>query len=237
MSSNSSRTVLVTGGTGALGTAVTERLLADGHRVVATWVVKEQAEALRDFIGSTERFLLLESDVTDPASVALTVEDAEAEFGPIEVLIHLVGAWKGDAPVHDLSLDTWDRMLDLNLRSAMLCSRAVLPSMREVGWGRLVLVSSRSAREGRAGQAAYAIAKSGVSVLAESIAEENRGLDLTANVVAPSTLDTPANRAGMPDADFSTWVPLADVAASISFLASDAAGQLRGAWLPVYGSA
>ena len=105
MISNSSRTVLVTGGTGALGTAVTERLLDDGHRVVATWVVKEQAEALRDFIGPTKRLLLLESDVTDSASVALTVEDAEAEFGPIEVLIHLVGAWKGDAPVHDLSRD------------------------------------------------------------------------------------------------------------------------------------
>jgi len=237
MSANTARTVLVTGATGALGTAVTRRLLADGHRVAATWVVKEQAKALRDSIGETERLVLVESDVTDPAAVANTVEDVEAELGPVEVLIHLVGAWKGGAPVHNFSLETWDQMLDINLRSAMLCSRAVLPSMRKGGWGRLVLVSSRTAREGRSGQAAYAVAKAGVAVLAETIAEENRGLDLTANVVAPSTLDTPANRAGMPDADFSTWVPLTDVAASISFLASDAAGQLRGAWLPVYGSA
>ena len=237
MSANTARTVLVTGATGALGTAVTRRLLADGHRVAATWVVKEQAKALRDSIGETERLVLVESDVTDPAAVANTVEDVEAELGPVEVLIHLVGAWKGGAPVHNFSLETWDQMLDINLRSAMLCSRAVLPSMRKGGWGRLVLVSSRTAREGRSGQAAYAVAKAGVAVLAETIAEENRGLDLTANVVAPSTLDTPANRAGMLDADFSTWVPLTDVAASISFLASDAAGQLRGAWLPVYGSA
>ena len=236
MSANTARTVLVTGATGALGTAVTKRLLADGHRVAATWMVKEQAEALRDSIGETERLVLVESDVTDPASVANSVEDVEAELGPVEVLIHLVGAWKGGAPVHNFSLETWDQMLDINLRSAMLCSRAVLPSMRKGGWGRLVLVSSRTAREGRSGQAAYAVAKAGVAVLAETIAEENRGLDLTANVVAPSTLDTPANRAGMPDADFGTWVPLDDVAASISFLASDAAGQLRGAWLPVYGS-
>ncbi len=237
MSSTTARTVLVTGGTGALGTAVTERLLADGHRVAATWVVKEQAEALRDSVGPTERLIFVESDATDPASVANAVEDVEAELGPVEVLIHLVGAWNGGTQFHNLSLDTWDRMLDLNLRSAMLWSRAVLPSMRAEGWGRLVLVSSRTAREDRAGQAAYAVAKAGVAVLAETIAEESRGLDLTANVIAPSTLDTPANRTGLPGADFSAWVPPADVAASISFLASDAAGQLRGAWLPVYGSA
>lgn len=236
MSSNAGRTIFVTGGTGALGAAVTMRLLDDGHRLAATWVVKEEAEALRDSIGGTERLILVETDVTDPPSIAATVEDVEAAFGPVEVLAHLVGAWRGGEPVDELSLDTWDRMLDLNLRSAVLCCRAVLPSMRERGWGRVVLVSSRTAREGRSGQVAYAVAKAGVAVLAETIAEENQGLDVTANVIAPSTLDTPANRAAMPDSDFSAWVPPADAAASISFLASDAAGQLRGAWLPVYGS-
>jgi NAD(P)-dependent dehydrogenase (short-subunit alcohol dehydrogenase family) len=237
VTSNPGRTVLVTGGTGALGTAVTRRFLDDGHRVAATWMVKEEAERLRDSIGGTERLRLVETDVLDPASLAATVEDVAAAFGPVDVLVHLVGGWKGGEPVHELSLDTWDRMLDLNLRSALLCCRAVLSSMRARGWGRVVLVASRTAREGRSGQAAYAIAKAGVAILAETIAEENRGLDVTANVIAPSTLDTPANRAAMPDSDFDAWVPPADAAASISFLASDAAGQLRGTWLPVYGSA
>jgi NAD(P)-dependent dehydrogenase (short-subunit alcohol dehydrogenase family) len=232
-----SRTVLVTGGTGALGSAVTQRLLDDGHRVAATWVVKEEAEALREAIGPTDRLMLVEADVTDPASIGGTVEDIEAELGPVDALVHLVGAWKGGESVHELSLDTWDRMLELNLRSALLCARAVLPSMRARGWGRLVLVSSRTAREDRSGQSAYAIAKAGVAVLAETIAEENRGLDVTANTVAPSTLDTPANREAMPDAEFGSWVPPEEVAATISFLCSEAAGQLRGAWLPVYGSA
>lgn len=232
-----SRTILVTGGTGALGGAVTQRLLDDGHRVAATFVVKEEAEALRESIGDTARLMLIETDVTDPGSIANTIEDVEAALGPIEGLVHLVGAWKGGAPVHDLPLDVWDRMLELNLRTAMLCCRAVLPSMRDAGWGRIVLTSSRTAREGRSGQSAYAVAKAGVAVLAEAIAEENRGLDVTANVVAPSTLDTPANRAVMPAADFSAWVPLADVAAGVSFLVSQEAGQLRGAWLPLYGSA
>lgn len=128
-------------------------------------------------------------------------------------------------------------MMDLNLRSAFLCSRAVLPGMRERDWGRVVLVSSRTAHENRSGQAAYAIAKAGVAVLAETIAEESRGTRITANVIAPSTLDTPANRRAMPDADHSAWVSPADIAASIAFLASEEAGQLRGAWLPAYGSA
>jgi NAD(P)-dependent dehydrogenase (short-subunit alcohol dehydrogenase family) len=109
--------------------------------------------------------------------------------------------------------------------------------MRARDWGRIVLVSSRTARKDRSGQAAYAIAKSGVAVLAETIAEEAVGTGVTANVVAPSTLDTPANRSAMPDADHGTWVQPADAAASIAFLASEAAGQLRGTWLPLYGSA
>lgn len=229
------RTILVTGGTGALGAAVTERLLADEHRVAVTWVVKEEAEELRASVGATEDLFLVETDVTDPASIAASLEDVHSTFGPVEALVHLVGAWKGGAPVQDTPLGVWDRMIGLNLTSAMLCCRAVLPSMRERAWGRIVLVSSRTAREDRSGQAAYAIAKAGVAVLAETIAEENRGLDLTANVIAPSTLDTPANRKAMPDADFGSWVPTEDVGATISFLVSEPAGQLRGAWLPVYG--
>lgn len=235
--SDTGRTILVTGGTGALGTAVTKRLLDDGHRVAATWVLKDQADALRDSIGRSDRLLLVEANVTDPVSIDAAIRDVEASLGPVEGLVHLVGAWKGGEPVHDLSLETWDRMFDLNLRSAFLTCRGVLSGMRDRGWGRVVLVASRTAREGRSGQAAYAIAKAGVAVLAETVAEENRELDVTANVVAPSTLDTPANRMAMPDADFRSWVPPDDVAATISFLTSQAAGQLRGAWLPVYGSA
>jgi NAD(P)-dependent dehydrogenase (short-subunit alcohol dehydrogenase family) len=233
------RTVLITGATGALGGAVTKRFLDDGYRVAATWVVKEEAEALAEQFDEKvkERLKLIETDVTDPDSIASSLEDIEAGFGPVDVLVHLVGAWKGGDEVQDHSLKTWDQMMDLNLRSAFLCSRAVLPQMRERDWGRVVFVSSRTARENRSGQAAYAIAKAGVAVLAETIAEESRGSAITANVVAPSTIDTPATRGSMPDADHSAWVSPSDVAASIAFLASEEAGQLRGAWLPVYGSA
>jgi NAD(P)-dependent dehydrogenase (short-subunit alcohol dehydrogenase family) len=237
-SDHTARTILVTGATGALGSAVTQRFLDDGHRVAATWVTKEEAEELAARVGERDgRLFLVETDVTDPASIAFSLEDIHAALGPIDVLVHLVGAWAGGEKVHEQSLEVWDRMMDLNLRSAFLVSRAVLPGMSERDWGRIVLVSSRTAREGRAGQGAYAIAKAGVAVLAEVIAEETVGTGVTANVIAPSTLDTPANRRAMPDADHDSWVQPADAAASIAFLASEEAGQLRGSWLAAYGSA
>ncbi len=233
-----SRTALITGGTGALGTAVTRRFLDDGFRVAVTWVVKEESEALFDELDDdASRVTSVECDVTEPDAVTRVFEDVIEDLGSIDVLVHLVGAWKGNEKVHEHSLESWDRMFDLNLRSAFLCSRAVLPKMLQRDWGRIVLVSSRTAHSDRAGQAGYAIAKAGVGVLAETIAEETRGTGVTANVVAPSTLDTERNRTAMPDADHSSWVPPSEVAASIAFLASDPAGQLRGAWLPVYGSA
>lgn len=232
------RTVLITGGGGALGTEVTRRFLADGHRVATTWLSPGEPQALALRLGELAAPLeALRADVTDPDSIAAAVEEVEGRLGPVEVLVHIVGAWRGGETVAFHSLETWERMLAVNLRSAFLSSRAVLPKMLEKDWGRIVLVSSRTAREGRHGQAAYAVAKAGVAVLAETIAEETRGTGVTANVIAPSTLDTPANRSAMPTADWRTWVAPKDVAAMAAFLASEEGGQLRGAWLPAYGSA
>lgn len=229
------RTYLITGGTGALGSAVTRRFLGSDHNVAVTWLLDRERDRLQAELGRSENLRLVKADVIDPSSVDTAVAEVTEAFGTIDCLIHLVGGWSGGEPVHEHSLETWNKMIDLNLTSAFLCARAVLPGMRNEGWGRIVLVSARTARRNRAGQAGYAVAKAGVSVLAETIAEENRDIEVTANVVAPSTLDTPANRASMPDADHSAWVPLDQVAAAIEFLTSDAAGQLRGAWLPVFG--
>jgi NAD(P)-dependent dehydrogenase (short-subunit alcohol dehydrogenase family) len=230
------RTTLITGGTGALGSVVTRRFLADGHRVAATWAHERGRDSLLEQLGSWQP-LLVKADVTDPRSVESLVREVEERLGSIEVLIHLVGGYEGGELLHQSSVEGWDRMLELNLKSAFLCCRAALGSMLAAGWGRIVLVSSRAARSGRSKQAAYAVAKAGVSVLAEAIAEETRGTAVTANVVSPSIIDTPANRAAIPRADAASWVPAADIAAAIAFLASEEAGQLRGAWLPVFGSA
>ncbi len=214
------------------------RFLTDGYRVASTWVVDRERDALLDSVDADPQALaLVHADVTDPDSVAAALQQVEQQVGHPDALVHLVGAWRGGVKVQEHDLDTWQRMMDLNLKSAFVCARALLPHMYEKDWGRIVLVSSRTAHSGRSGQSAYAVAKAWVAVLAETIAEEGRGTGVTANVVAPSTMDTAANRKAMPDADHSAWVTPDDVASSIAFLASEPAGELRGAWLPVYGSA
>jgi NAD(P)-dependent dehydrogenase (short-subunit alcohol dehydrogenase family) len=235
--SSKPRRILLTGGTGALGHAVSERLLQAGHKVATTWQLDHEREHLLSALGHPDELLLVPADVTDPASVDATVEEVAARLGGIDALIHLVGSWRGGEEVHEHSLETWTRMIEINLTSGFLCCRAALPWMRKNGWGRIVLVSARTARFDRAGQAAYSIAKAGVGLLAEVISEENRSYGVTANAIAPSILDTPANRSMMPEADHSTWIPPRDVAASIEFLCSDEAGYLRGAWLPLTGAA
>ena len=228
--------VLVTGGTGALGKLVTRRLLDVGHRVAVTWRVEQEAIELASVTGHHDDLAFIRADVTDPDSVAAATKEATTRFGSVDALVHLVGAWAGGSPTHEVSPETWDRMIRINLTSAFLCCRAVLPGMIERDRGRIVVVSARGARTDRAGQAAYAVAKAGVGVLAETIAVETRGRNVTANVVAPSTIDTPANRAGMPHSDFTRWVTPDEVAASVEFLVGEGAGALRGAWLPVYGN-
>jgi NAD(P)-dependent dehydrogenase (short-subunit alcohol dehydrogenase family) len=229
------RSVLITGATGTLGTAVTRRFLELGHDVAAASSGRSGHAPERSHDESTAGAHLLQADVTEPDSVSTLVAEAVDALGTIDVLVHLVGGWVGGKPIQDHSPAEWDRVLDLNLRSAFLCSRAVIPHMRKQGWGRIVLVSARAAKQDREGQGAYAVAKSGVAILAEAIAEENRDKNVTANVVAPAALDTPANRAAGPSSDHSDLVRPDVVAEMIAFLASEEAGLLRGAWLPAFG--
>jgi NAD(P)-dependent dehydrogenase (short-subunit alcohol dehydrogenase family) len=226
---------LITGATGALGTVVTRRFLDLGHDVVAVSSGHSGPAPEQSGDESAARLHLLEADVTKQDSVSTLVTGALDALGTIDVLVHLVGGWAGGKPIQDHSPDEWDRVLSLNLRSAFLCCSAVLPHMRDQGWGRIVLVSARAARQDRVGQGVYAVAKSGVSILAEAIADENRDKDVTANVVAPAALDTPANRAAMSTSDHTELVPPTVVAETIAFLASEEAGLLRGAWLPAFG--
>ena len=227
--------VFITGGTGVLGTAVTRAFLGRGDHVAATWIVEHEAERLEREVGATENLTTVQANVLDPDSLQAAVGAVRERIGGVDALVHLVGAWSGGKSVHEHDLDTWRRMLDLNLTSAFLACRAVLPHMLDRNAGRIVLVSSRTAIRDRSGQVAYAVAKAGLSVLAETISEETRGTDVTANVVAPSTLDTSANRSSMPGADHSRWVTPEDLAATITFLASEGATPLRGAWLPAFG--
>jgi NAD(P)-dependent dehydrogenase (short-subunit alcohol dehydrogenase family) len=226
------RGVIVTGGTGALGRAVVARFLAGGDRVAIPWIVKreveaierEEAEALR-----SGRIVLVEADVAEDAGA----RKVAAALPEISVLVNGVGGYGGGKPVHETELELWDRMYKMNVRTAVAMSRAVLPGMLERKRGSIVNIASRAALDLPANLSAYAAAKGAVLALGEILQKEVTERHVRVNTVVPTTIDTPANRAAMPNADFSQWTPPAAIAEVIHWLSSDAGATVRGALLPV----
>ena len=230
------KVVLIAGATGALGAAVTHTFAATAARLVLVSTSEDKLAALADDIDlSAERVFTAPVDATDADEVAAMVEAVLAHYGRIDVLINTVGAWRGGNPVHETEVAAWERTLDVNLRTAFLLSRAVLPSMLDAGWGRILHTGSKGAVAPRANQAGYAVAKMGLITLTETIAAEVEGAGVTANVVLPSIIDTPANRQMMSGADTDAWVPPEDIAALFRFLCTEAGASINGARLPIYG--
>jgi NAD(P)-dependent dehydrogenase (short-subunit alcohol dehydrogenase family) len=229
------RVAIVTGGTGALGQAVTLRLLADGATVCAPYIVEAERERLRETVppAAAGRLTIERADVNDAGAMTALVDGVRQRHGGrIDVLVTLVGGFAGGALV-DTERPTWDQMLQLNLTSAFTATRAVVPHMVAAGHGRVITIGSRAVVPPGAGFIAYTTAKAGVIAFTQALAQELRGTGVTANCVLPSTMDTPANRAAMPDADRRGWVPVDSVAAAIAFLASDEAGHVTGALVTV----
>jgi NAD(P)-dependent dehydrogenase (short-subunit alcohol dehydrogenase family) len=183
-----------------------------------------------------ERILAATADVTRPDGVEELAAAIAARFGRLDVLLNTVGGWAGGKPVEETPVEQWDGMLALNLRSAFLLSRAALPFMLEAGWGRIVHVGSKAAVAPRARQAGYAVSKMGLIALTEVIAAEVKGSGVTANVILPSIIDTPANRKMMSKADPGKWVAPEQIGATMRFLCSDAAASINGARVPIYGA-
>lgn len=223
------RVAIVTGGTGALGQAVTLRLLADGGAVAVPWVVDKEREALTGRVPPAARDRLLEErcDVTDAAALAAHVERVRTKYGRVDALVSLVGGFAGGSLL-ETDRAAWDRMLALNLTSAYTAARAVLPGMRAAGAGRVVLVASRAALAPSGGFIAYTVAKAGIVTLVQTLSQEVREFGITVNAVAPSTMDTPGNRAAMPDSDRKGWVLVESVAAAIAWLAAEEAAHVTG---------
>lgn len=225
---------IVTGGTGALGQAVTLRLLGGGANVTVPYVVESERDALLGRVGAAERerLLLVRADVTDEASMRDLGTTVRARHGRIDVLVALVGGFAAGGLL-DTDPAIWERMLRLNLTSTFTAARAVVSHMVATGSGRVVTVGSRAVVPPQGGFIAYTVAKSGVIAFTQALAAELRGSGVTVNCVLPSTMDTPANRAAMPDADRRGWVPVESVAEAIAFLAGDAAGHVTGALVTV----
>jgi NAD(P)-dependent dehydrogenase (short-subunit alcohol dehydrogenase family) len=225
------RGVLVAGGTGALGGAVLEALLEGGWDVTATWVEDRERDRVEAALG--DRVRLVQADLFDPDAVAQAV-DAVEDLGAI---VNLVGGYASGGKVHEVEPEELDRMLQLNLKPGFLLAGAAMPRLVEAGGGAYVGVSARAALRPFPGAAAYITAKAGVIAFVQALAVEYRDAGIRANAVLPNAIDTPANREQMPNADFSKWVPPAEIARVIRFLISDDSKPTSGAAVPVYGSA
>jgi len=221
------KVVLITGAKGGLGTSVTETFLHTGATVVGVSRSIKQS----DFPGSS--FKAIEADLSSRAAAGELVNSVMSEFGRIDVLVHVVGGYAGGTSIADTDQKTWDRMFDLNFNSALYIASAVIPHMRKQRFGRIIGVGSKAAEQTHAGLGAYVASKIAMAALFRTIAMENGDAGITANVVAPGTMDTAANRASDPKADYSKWIPTSDVADVIVWLASEAAAKVNGAIVPV----
>jgi NAD(P)-dependent dehydrogenase (short-subunit alcohol dehydrogenase family) len=223
-------TVLVTGGTGGLGAAVTKAFLDDGWRVVVPWIAERELERVEPH----DRLELVRADLFDPDAVAGAVQAA----GPsLRAAVNLVGGFAEHGRVHETPIETFEEQLRLNLRPTYLVCAAVLPALLKGGGGAIVCVSSRAARRPFPGAAGYVVSKAAVLALVDALDAEYRKDRIRVNAVLPSVIDTPFNRSSMPDADFDTWVAPEEIARVIRFLCSDDASVTSGAHLPVYGRA
>ncbi|MDE0503255.1 MAG: SDR family NAD(P)-dependent oxidoreductase [Candidatus Poribacteria bacterium] len=230
--------VAITGGTGALGTAVCEAYLRQGCQVAIPFIFDHEIEGFEKEIGDLKsRVTLIRASVTEEPEVDSFFQTVLDKFGKIDILVNIVGGFKGGIPVSELGVEDWDAMMNLNLKSAFLSCKAILPHMKERKSGKIVNVSARAGLSGIAGLSAYCVSKGGVRVLTESIAEEVKDIGINVNAIMPSIIDTPANRSAMPDEDHSLWVSPTDIAKVIQFLTSDDAAVINGASIPVYGRA
>lgn len=228
--------VMVTGGAGNIGRAVTREFLERGARV-AVPIYKTDTVAVLDELQASypDRLNTFALDLTTERGSQQAVQRVVEWAGRLDTVAHMVGGYSGGQRLADADISVWSRMMDLNLNSAWLIARASIPLMLQGGGGSMVFISARAARKGRRGHAAYAVSKSALLTLVEAIAEEYGGEGVRANAVLPGTVDTEANRRAMPDADHSAWTSAEEIARVIYFLASPAAAAVNGAAVPVFG--
>jgi NAD(P)-dependent dehydrogenase (short-subunit alcohol dehydrogenase family) len=223
------KVALVTGADGGLGTHVTKALLDAGFTVVGS------SPKIRPNSFDHPQFTTLPATLDSLDAARKAVETVIGRFVRIDVLAHLVGGFAGGSSVADTDDATFQRMFDLNVNAAFHMLRAVLPHMRKAGTGRIIAIGSRAAENPGASVGAYSASKAALVSLVRTVALENKDAGITANVILPGTIDTPANRKAMPGADVAQWVQPGAIASLIVWLASEAGKEVTGAAIPVYG--
>lgn len=222
------KTIVITGGFGALGAAVAQAASAAGARVALVDRATQPPAALAGLpcYGDV--------DLTDPASAEAAFSSIAETLGSIEGLVNVAGGFRWET-VADGQLGTWDFLYSINVKTAVTATRAALPHLLKAGKGRIVSIGANGAVKAGMGMGAYAASKAGVAKLTEALAEELKDRGVTVNAVLPSIIDTAANRADMPDAEFDRWVRPEQIADAIVFLLSDRASAITGALIPVTG--
>ncbi|RMG94105.1 MAG: SDR family oxidoreductase [Chloroflexi bacterium] len=232
----SQRVVMITGASGNLGSTLARRFRAAGATMI---LVDRHRDTLKrvfpELVDVPDCLLTSCADLTSSDDVDAVIRQGLVAFERIDVLIHTVGGFRSGTPVYETPVDTLDFMFDLNAKTVFITNRAVLPHMIQQRYGKIVNLAARPGLEGRPNMAAYSASKAAVLRLTESISAEVRDFGINVNCVLPGTIDTPRNREEMPDADFSRWVKPDSLADVIMFLASDAARDIHGAAIPVYG--
>jgi NAD(P)-dependent dehydrogenase (short-subunit alcohol dehydrogenase family) len=221
---------VITGGTGGLGSAVTQSMLDAGWHVVVPY--HDASELSR--VERHERLQLVEADLFEPAAAAEVVAGAPA---PLRALVNLVGGFAAAGRVHETPIEDFERQFRLNLRPTYLMCQAALPLMLEQAQGAIVCVSTRAAVRPFSGAAGYIASKAAVLAFVDALAAEYTSDGIRTNAVLPSVIDTPANRASQPDADHSRWVKPSEIARVIRFLCSEDSAPTSGGHIPVYGRA
>ena len=230
------QTVLVAGGTGGLGRAVSLAFLAAGAAVAVTYRKQEELDALRGAAGANAARISGHAvDVTDEAAVRELVARIVAQHGRLDALVNAVGGYAGGAKLWEAETKVFDQMLALNLRSGYALARAAVPAMLKQGRGAIVNVAAKAAFDHPAGAAAYAASKAAAVAMLDSLAAEVKGTGLRINSILPSIIDTEPNRKAMPGADFAKWPKPEEIARVILFLCSDDGRVVHGAAVPVYG--
>ena len=228
--------MLVAGGTGGLGRAVSLAFLEEDARVVVSYRNQEEFAALRSAAGANGS--LIEGrrvDVTDETATAQFIDRVLADHGRLDAMVNAVGAYAGGMKLWESDTTAFEQMLALNLRSGLVLSRAVVPGMLKKKRGAIVNVASKAAIDHAAGAAAYAASKAAALAMMDSLAEDLKGTGVRVNSILPSVIDTEVNRKAMPNADFEKWPKPQDIARVILFLCSDDAKVIHGAAVPVYG--
>ena len=229
------KVVIITGAAGNLGEAVAKAFADQGARLALVDLDTQALEATRQRLPAGCESATFPTDLMDAQAVDAMAAAVAAHFGRVDVLANIAGGFTMGPPIHETTDEDWELMLNLNARTVFCCCRAFVPRMLASGGGRIVNISARAATRGVGHMGPYCASKAAVIRLTETLADELKEQGINVNCVLPGTLDTPQNRAAMPDQDPGRWVPLEALAEVILFLASDAARAVTGAAIPVYG--